>query len=274
MIQASIDYENSRRRQGSLENEGIRKRKMEAMALGLQEGERKRKQRERDRNLLIQARQKMLDAEKLYLETQKAQTIDKSEAAKLEEKLKKTEQQRIDVQEHELQERKRLHAIELAKKRELELEQERIQQQQEEEERIQREREINTRKKRQMETPQQALHRLYEPIFTSLWDMEFWDGLNPFRIVIDKTNCADMGAPDYCEIIKTPMNLTYIREKVNHKSYMTLQAFFGDVELLINNALLYNSDPNNPYHVAAQKMKSKYIELRKKLMLQIEASQT
>ena len=123
-----------------------------------------------------------------------------------------------------------------------------------------------------METPQESLQRYYEPMFNSLWDMEFWDGLNPFRIVIDKTNCASMGAPDYCDVIEKPMNLTYIREKVNNKEYMTLQDFFGDIELLINNALLYNSDPNNQYHIAANKMKSKYIELRKKLILQIEAA--
>ncbi len=274
LIQASIHAANARRRHGSLVDEGTRKRSIEAMALGLLEGERKRKQREKDRKLLVAARQKMLDAEKQFLEQQKANTVDKIEAAKLDEKLRMTEKQRKDVKERQMEEHKRARAIELAKHREKELEKERLLAEKKEKERLKREREVASRRARQMETPQQALHRLYEPIFTSLWDMEFWDGLNPFRIVIDKTNCAEIGAPDYCEIIKNPMNLTYIREKVENKSYMTLQAFFGDVELLINNALLYNSDPNNPYHKAAQKMKSKYIELRKKLMLKIEASQS
>ncbi len=274
LIQASLHAANARRRPGSFVNEGVRKRKIEAMALGLQEGERKRKQREKDRKLLIAARQKMLDAETKLLEMQKSKTSDVEETARLDEKLRQAEQQKMNVQEREMEERERARVIETANRREKELEKERILAEKKEKERQKREREVALRRARKMETPQQALHRLYEPIFTSLWDMEFWDGLNPFRIVIDKTNCADMGAPDYCEVIKKPMNLTYIREKVEKKSYTTLQAFFGDVELLINNALLYNSDPSNPYHVAAQKMKSKYIELRKKLMLQIEVSQS
>lgn len=274
LITASLAVNDSRRRRGCMVDEKSRKRSVEAMALGLLEIERKKTQREKDKNLLISARAKMLDAEKKTLEMKRATTSDANEAAILEEKLRVAEQQSKDARARELEERERALAIELAKSREAEREKERIAAEKQERERIKQEREAASRRARQMETPQQALHRLYEPIFTQLWDMEFWDGLNPFRIVIDKTNCAAMGAPDYCDIIEKPMNLTYIREKVDKKDYMTLQAFFGDVELLINNALLYNSDPNNPYHVAALKMKNKYIDLRKQLMLQIEASKS
>ena len=274
LIQASLLAANARRRPGSLVEEGTRKRSIEAMALGLQEGERKKKQKEKDRKLLVAARQKMLDAEKQRLEKQRAKTSDKNEAAILEEKLRLAEKQSKDVKAREAEDRERARAIEMTRMREKEREQERLSSERRERERIKKEREVATRRARQMETPQQTLHRLYEPIFNALWDMEFWDGLNPFRIVIDKSNCAAMGAPDYCDVIEKPMNLTYIREKVNSKEYITLQGFFGDVELLISNALLYNSDPNNHYHIAALKMKNKYIELRKKLMLQIEAAKT
>jgi len=274
LIKASIRAANARCLPGNVVDEGTRKRSIEAMALGLLEGERKKKQREKDRKLLTAARQKMLDAEKQRLEVEVAKNTDVGRAAILDEKLRQTERQRKDAKKREVEDRERARAIEIARSREKEREKDRQVAEKRERERIRREREQAVRRARQMETPQQALHRLYEPIFTSLWDMEFWDGLNPFRIVIDKTNCASMGAPDYCDVIEKPMNLTYIREKVNNKEYMTLQDFFGDVELLISNALLYNSDPNNQYHIAANKMKSKYIDLRKKLLLQIEAQQT
>ena len=38
----------------------------------------------------------------------------------------------------------------------------------------------------------------------------------------------------------------------------TLQEFFSDIELIISNALTYNSDPRNPYHVAALEFRAQY----------------
>jgi hypothetical protein len=122
------------------------------------------------------------------------------------------------------------------------------------------------RKKHHVETPQQALQKVYYPIFKKLWDMEFPNlgGTNPFRIVIDRDNCTSMGAPDYFDVVKEPMNLTYIQTKVDNCAYESLSSFFADVDLLIKNSLLYNSDPGNPYHVAAQDLKKRYMRIAKK----------
>jgi hypothetical protein len=140
--------------------------------------------------------------------------------------------------------------------------------QREEEER----REQEERRARMREEPQLALQRVYQPIFQVLWDMEFDNlgGTNPFRIIIDRNNCAAMGAPDYFDVIKTPMNLTYIKDKVQAAQYETLEAFFADVELMLFNALLYNSDPNNSYHIAAKEMKRKYKKIAKKVVLALQ----
>jgi hypothetical protein len=162
--------------------------------------------------------------------------------------------------------------MEQAKEREQERQRERDRQREEDRERMrmEQEREERMRKARKLETPQQALHRIYEPMFQNLWDMEFFDGTNPFRIVITKENCEFMGAPGYCEVVRKPMNLTWVREKVTGFKYDTLQEFFQDIELIISNALLYNSDPSNPYHKAANVMKSKYIELRKNVLMKVQ----
>ena len=105
--------------------------------------------------------------------------------------------------------------------------------------------------------------------------MEFSNlhGTNPFRIVIDKENCAAMGVPDYCEIIDRPMNLTYIQQKVDSKSYVSLQEIFTDVELMITNALKYNSDPGNAFHIAAKEMKKKYRKMAKKVVAKLQQPQ-
>jgi hypothetical protein len=105
--------------------------------------------------------------------------------------------------------------------------------------------------------------------------MEFpqLSGTNPFRIVIDRENCASCGAPDYFEIIDKPMNLTYIQEKVNKLEYSTFQSFCQDVDLMISNAIKYNSDPSNPYRIAAEELKKTYIKTRNRVVKNFKAQQ-
>lgn len=269
-IEAELEATKAKRLRCSLINEGTRRRRLEAMALGLQERERKKQRR--DGKLLAAVRQKMLEVEKMNLEKKKALVTDEKEAAAIEEKLRQKEEEARKVKEQQMEDEKRLREIEEAKKREHERQQERERQREEERERLrlEQEREERMRKARRLETPQQALHRIYEPIFQTLWDMEFFDGTNPFRIVITKDNCDFMGAPGYCDVVEKPMNLTWVREKVTGFKYETLQDFFQDIELIISNALLYNSDPNNPYHKAANVMKNKYIKLRKNVLVKLQ----
>lgn len=115
---------------------------------------------------------------------------------------------------------------------------------------------------------------LYLPfaVFNKLWDMEFdlLQKTNPFRIVIDENNCAAMGAPDYMDIIKKPMNLTWIQAKLKEAKYETLPEFFADIELVLSNAVLYNSDPNNPYHLAAKEMRQVFRKEGKELYQQLK----
>jgi len=165
-------------------------------------------------------------------------------------------------------ERERQRKIEEAKKREQVLQDRLAREEAEKRRAIEKEREEQERRERVVETPRDALHRLLEPIFTALWDMEFaaLGNTNPFRMVIDSANCADMGVSDYCNIIKKPMNLTYIQTKVNNKSYETLQEFVEDVDLIAKNAMQYNFQTNNPYHVAAKTFRKKFRKLAKPLV--------
>ena len=130
----------------------------------------------------------------------------------------------------------------------------------------------NSKRKKRVETPQGALHKLIHPIFKILWDMEFahLQGINPFRMVIDRENCASCGAPDYFDVIQKPMNLTYIKHKVENLEYMSLQQFCQDVELLVSNALLYNSDPGNPYHTAAKELQKHFRKAAKRVLAKVK----
>ena len=158
--------------------------------------------------------------------------------------------------------------IEEAKKREKILRDRMKREEAEHKRQIKKEREEEERRERALDTPRDALHRLYEPIYTALWDLEFPEvgNTNPFRVVIDKNTCADMGVPDYCDVIEKPMNLTYIQNKVNKKSYESLQEFLEDVDLIIRNALKYNPDPENPVHIAAKGLRKTFRKLAKPLV--------
>ena len=146
----------------------------------------------------------------------------------------------------------------------------------EEEERLRQQRqEMQERASRQRETPNQVLQKLYKPIFDMMWNLEFDNlgGINPFRMVIDRDNCAHVGAPDYFDVINEPMNLTWIQQKVERSEYNTLEAFFNDVKLMISNALRYNSDPSNPYRVAAMELKDKFKTAAQRLVAELKQKQ-
>lgn len=46
--------------------------------------------------------------------------------------------------------------------------------------------------------------------------------------------------PDYYELIKDPMDLHTMLEKVDHGMYITQEDFMKDVDLIIKNAINYN----------------------------------
>ena len=252
-----------------------RKRKLEGMALGLQEASSKRPSRGGSK--LDSANAAKLRAI-IAARKENAENASNTAAMTLAEKARKKEDEvrrrneevrrKQELRDKELEEKERLLAIERQKERE----RLRLEEKERERQHIRQAKEKAMREARMNESPQESLHRLYEPIFKVLWNMEFHNlhGTNPFRLVIDKDNCASMGVPDYCEVIQQPMNLTYIQEKVNGKNYVTLQQFFADVELLINNALVYNSDPSNEYHIAAKEFRKKYKKLAKRLIASLQ----
>ncbi|KAL7056484.1 hypothetical protein AAHC03_020927 [Spirometra sp. Aus1] len=52
-------------------------------------------------------------------------------------------------------------------------------------------------------------------------------------------------APDYLEVISTPMDLGIVRDKIDAREYSTVEAFKADLKLIYSNALEYNP-PNVP----------------------------
>ncbi|CEP16414.1 hypothetical protein [Parasitella parasitica] len=69
--------------------------------------------------------------------------------------------------------------------------------------------------------------------------------------------------PDYFDIIKSPMDLGTIDEKVKKDQYPTLAAFKADVQLVFDNCFLYNN-AGDPVTQDAKKLEEHYKKLCKK----------
>ena len=248
--------------------------RLEGMALGLQEKEIKQKNKAERTRLAQIAKAKMEAAEReaaakgRSIATATAAGGADAEAAMQAKALAKAEEELSLKKQRDRENEERLRRIERERQR---TEERRLREEADRREAEEARAELE-RRQRMAETPKEALFRLYNPVFQILWDMEFpaLGNSNPFRIIIDKDTCAQMGVPDYCNVISKPMNLTYVQEKVENRSYSTLQEFFSDIELIVNNALTYNSDMRNPYHIAALEFRKRFRKAAKRVVQSVQ----
>ncbi|KAF7289416.1 Bromodomain-containing protein [Mycena chlorophos] len=61
--------------------------------------------------------------------------------------------------------------------------------------------------------------------------------------------------PDYFDVIQNPMAWSNIEAKLDACQYWDLQAFKDDIQLVLDNAILYNK-PNTPYHKTALRIQA------------------
>lgn len=74
------------------------------------------------------------------------------------------------------------------------------------------------------------------PVLNLLLEYEFgW----VFREAVDP---IALGLPDYYEVIKTPMHLERVKEKLERSDYTTIESFAQDTKLVFENAILYNGE--------------------------------
>ena len=61
-------------------------------------------------------------------------------------------------------------------------------------------------------------------------------------------------APGYREIVKDPISLGIMQEKLSMRDYSSVESFKSDVNLVFENAMLYNA-PDTVYFKTAQRLK-------------------
>lgn len=60
------------------------------------------------------------------------------------------------------------------------------------------------------------------------------------EVFIDPVDPEVEGYPDYLEVVRTPMDLTTVRKKLESDEYETVQQWKSDVELIWTNAILFH----------------------------------
>ncbi|CAM9482101.1 unnamed protein product [Ascophyllum nodosum] len=101
--------------------------------------------------------------------------------------------------------------------------------------------------------PSNNVKTVVKPLIAKLMAMKWAGWGNPFSVVIKRSN-APLG---YFDIVKRPMNLTYIRDNLNRNSYPTVRKVEDDLDLLVNNALAFNR-PSDPVYQQALELRAAY----------------
>lgn len=101
------------------------------------------------------------------------------------------------------------------------------------------------------------------PLLTKLMDSEYgWTFNNPVDPV-------QWNIPDYFDIIKCPMDLGTIKKRLENEHYNSVEAFAGDVRLVFENCIEYNSSTNK-FNIAAKQLLSSFNKALASLKNQLE----
>jgi len=68
---------------------------------------------------------------------------------------------------------------------------------------------------------------------------------------------SEKDVPDYLEVVKRPMDMSLVMDKVNRGEYQTLLEFRSDIELMCNNCFSYNN-PETQYYKCGENIRSHF----------------
>ncbi|CAI5709294.1 unnamed protein product [Peronospora destructor] len=101
------------------------------------------------------------------------------------------------------------------------------------------------------------------PLLTKLMESEYgWTFNNPVDPV-------QWNIPDYFDIIKCPMDLGTIKKRLESEHYNSVEAFAGDVRLVFENCIAYNSSTNK-FNIAAKQLLASFNKSLAALKNQLE----
>jgi len=122
-----------------------------------------------------------------------------------------------------------------------------------------REKQAEIIRNEKLQRKKSAVSDILGPVVEALW-AEVSDQVgNPFRVIIDKNSIHRMGIPNYFDHVAHPMNLQYMKDKIERSEYASVKDFESDLELMIKNSKAYNGEDHevSRFGVSLQQLYSK-----------------
>lgn len=102
------------------------------------------------------------------------------------------------------------------------------------------------------------LHYLRTKAFTTIWKHHFaW----PFHTPVDPVK---LELPDYFQVIKHPMDLTTIREKLDNNEYHSSLECINDFNIMFCNCYIYNKKTDDVF-LMAQTLEKEFLQKLRKM---------
>ena len=89
---------------------------------------------------------------------------------------------------------------------------------------------------------------------------------NQAWIFYEPVNPDALHIPDYFDIIKNPMDLGTIKQKLSSNQYMRINEFIIDINLMFDNCILYNGE-TAPVSLRCKEVRDEYQKLYQQFCL-------
>nr|CAB3257876.1 histone acetyltransferase KAT2A [Phallusia mammillata] len=100
-------------------------------------------------------------------------------------------------------------------------------------------------KNREKKQVHDSIDCLFNPLKSIVQSLKNHSSAWPFLEPVKKSE-----VPDYYDVIKTPMDLKTLSERIRQKQYSTRQSFIADAQLIFDNCRLFNSMDSDYYKCA------------------------
>ena len=84
--------------------------------------------------------------------------------------------------------------------------------------------------------------------------------LPPGFFFLEPVDPIQLNIPEYLNVITTPMDFGTVRRKLEGQEYVAASNFAADVRLIFRNAITFNQLKDNPVHIAARELSTKFEE--------------
>ena len=82
----------------------------------------------------------------------------------------------------------------------------------------------------------------------------------------EPVDAEKLGIPDYFDIVKQPMDLGTVKQRLQSNYYTSMQQFLNEVQLIFDNCILYNGE-SSQVSIMCKNVRDEYYKLYENLFI-------